>query len=141
MPVIDVYSPPGLFPADKERDLVVALGLAALRAEGFPNPPSEICDLVGTFFHPRSIYTANAANTAETRIVRLHVTAGSGGFNSAAAESFVTEATRLVAEACGDPSQAQRTWIYITETISDGLALGGTIVSKERTRAAREAAQ
>jgi hypothetical protein len=122
MPVIDIYSPSGLFPAERERDLAVSLMLAALSAEGFPNPSAQIRDVVGTFFHHLPIHTANAAHA---HVVRIHITAAAGGFKVAGLKLFIPEATRLVAEACGDPSQADRTWIYITEAISGGLGLAG----------------
>jgi len=104
MPVIDVYAPEDLFPADKERNLAVSLMLAALRAEGFANPSVEIRDLVGTSFHRLPIHTAN---TAQARVVRIQITAAAGGFHRAGLELFIPEATRLVAEASGDPSQAE----------------------------------
>jgi hypothetical protein len=74
MPVIDVYAPEGTFPADRERELAVSLMLSALRGEGFPDPSSAIRDVVGTLFHHQPIDTVNTANA---RVVRIHVTAAS----------------------------------------------------------------
>jgi hypothetical protein len=127
VPVIDVYAPEGLFPEGCERELSVALMTLALRAEGFPDPPDAIRDVVGTFLHWLPAGAIHTANTDRARVVRIHVTAAAGGFDRAGIDMFIPEATKVVAAMSGDPSQAGRTWIYITEALEGGLGLNGVV--------------
>ncbi len=60
-------------------------------------------------------------------MVRIHVTSAAGGFDRAGIDMFIPEAIKVVAAMSGDPSQAGRTWIYITEAVEDGLGLNGVV--------------
>jgi hypothetical protein len=127
MPVIDVYAPEGLFPDGCEHELSLALMNLALQAEGFPDPSDEIRDVVGTFLHWLPARAIHTANTDGARVVRIHVTAAAGGFDRAGIGMFIPAATEVVAAVCGDPSQADRTWVYLTETLRGGLGLSGVV--------------
>ncbi|MFI5611743.1 hypothetical protein [Amycolatopsis sp. NPDC051903] len=128
MPVIDVYAPEDLVPAARERELAVELMDAALKADGFPPPvPDAIRDVVGVFFHRLPPSAVDTGNTERARVVRLQVTAAEGGFDRAGAEAFIAEATAAVASATGDPSQAERTRIYVTQAMKGGLGLNGVV--------------
>jgi hypothetical protein len=43
----------------------------------------------------------------------------------------VKEATEIVANLCGDPAQAGRTWVVLTEAAEGGWGMLGTAFGKE----------
>jgi hypothetical protein len=127
MPVIDVYAPEGLFPAGTERELSVALMNAALRAEGFPDPSDEIRNVVGAFLHWLPASAVHTGGTDQARVVRIQVTAAGGYLDQNSMESFIVDATKVVTSITGDPTQAERTWVYMTETLKGGLGINGSV--------------
>jgi phenylpyruvate tautomerase PptA (4-oxalocrotonate tautomerase family) len=51
--------------------------------------------------------------------------------NRAGQKSFVAEATEIVAKIAGDPTQAGRTWVLLTEAAEGGWGIAGTAFGKE----------
>ena len=46
-----------------------------------------------------------------------------------------SEATQIVAKICGDPGQAARTWVLLTEAAEGGWGIAGTAFGQEEFRA------
>jgi phenylpyruvate tautomerase PptA (4-oxalocrotonate tautomerase family) len=51
--------------------------------------------------------------------------------NRAGQKSFVTEATAIVASVAGDPTQATRTWVLLSEAAEGGWGIAGTAFGRE----------
>jgi phenylpyruvate tautomerase PptA (4-oxalocrotonate tautomerase family) len=130
MPIVDVYAPEGTFPESTHRELAVALTTAALKAEGFSEPSGRLLEVAGAFFHWLPAATIHTAGTEQAQIVRIQVTAAAGMFKGS--DDFIPEVTKIVAELAGDPSLAQRTWIYVTEALPGGIGIGGVVAGAPR---------
>ncbi len=48
--------------------------------------------------------------------------------------------TAILADICGDPSQAQRTWVLLTEAAEGGWGIAGTAFGREEFAALAAAA-
>ena len=46
-------------------------------------------------------------------------------------KQLVSEATQIVARISGDPSQATRTWVLLTEAAEGGWGIAGTAFGRE----------
>jgi phenylpyruvate tautomerase PptA (4-oxalocrotonate tautomerase family) len=57
----------------------------------------------------------------------------------AAQRQFVARATEIVAEVAGDPTQAGRTWVFLTEAAEGGWGIGGIAFGREEFAALRPA--
>jgi len=49
-----------------------------------------------------------------------------GVLNRAGQKSLVAEITQIIARISGDPSQAARTWVLLTEAVEGGWGIAGT---------------
>jgi len=131
MPMIDVYAPADLFPAGTDRQLAAELTSALLRAEGVATPGPAHLHNTGAYIHrlpPSSVHTAA---TDGARTVRVQVITPPGALNRAGQKQLVAEATAIVAAVAGDPSQAGRTWILLTEAAEGGWGIAGTAFGRE----------
>jgi phenylpyruvate tautomerase PptA (4-oxalocrotonate tautomerase family) len=131
MPMIDVYAAADLFPAGTDRQLAEELCLALLRAEGVPAPGPTHLNNTGAYVHrmdPNGVHTAAGGGA---RTVRVQVVTPPGVLNRAAQKQLVKEATEIVAKISGDPSQAGRTWVLLTEAAEGGWGIAGTAFGKE----------
>jgi phenylpyruvate tautomerase PptA (4-oxalocrotonate tautomerase family) len=54
-----------------------------------------------------------------------------GALNRASQRSFVADATAIVARIAGDPTQATRTWVLLTEAAEGGWGIAGTAFGRE----------
>src|SRR5216117_2697271 len=104
MPMIDVYAPANLFPAGTEGLLGKELTIAVLRAEGVAN---------------------------SGRTVRVQVITPPAALNRAGQKQLVKEITEIVTKVSGDPTQASRTWVILTEAAEGGWGLSGTAFGRE----------
>jgi phenylpyruvate tautomerase PptA (4-oxalocrotonate tautomerase family) len=52
-----------------------------------------------------------------------------------AQKQLVAEATQIVAKISGDPGQAARTWVLLTEAAEGGWGIAGTAFGQEEFRA------
>jgi len=142
MPMIDVYAPADLFPADADRPLGEALTLAVLRAEGVATPGPFHTHNTAAYIHRMPASTVQTAATALARTVRIQVITPPSSLNREGQKQLVKEATEIVTQLSGDPSQATRTWVLLTEAAEGGWGLLGTAFGKEEFAAlAAKAAQ
>ncbi len=121
MPMIDVYAPAGRF-SDKHH-LAQCLAAAVMRWEQVPDIPL-FRDNTAAFIHdldPDAVSTA-AGNSDN---VRVQVLTPAGVLDRDKQLGVVRELTDLVAEAAGDPTLTERTWVLITEAPDGGWGIAG----------------
>ena len=126
MPMIDVYAAADLFPAGSDRSLAEQLTLALLRAEGVQQPGPVHLENTGAYIHRLDPNAVHTAGTAAARTVRVQVITPPGVLDRAGQRQLVAEATKIVAEAAGDPTQAARTWVLLSEAAEGGWGIAGT---------------
>jgi len=131
MPMIDVYAAADLFPPGADRMLAEQLTAALLRAEGVANPGPTHTNNTGAYIHRMPSEAINTAAEGAARTVRVQVLTPPGVLSRAGQKQLVSDATRIVAEACGDPTQARRTWVLLTEAAEGGWGIAGTAFGKE----------
>jgi phenylpyruvate tautomerase PptA (4-oxalocrotonate tautomerase family) len=131
MPMIDVYAAADLFPPAADRKLAEELTAALLRAEGVANPGPTHTNNTGAYIHRMPPAAVNTAAEGSARTVRVQVLTPPGVLGRAGQRQLVSDATRIVAEACGDPTQAGRTWVLLTEAAEGGWGIAGTAFGKE----------
>ena len=139
MPMIDVYAPADLFPADADGRLGTELTLAVLRAEGHHEPVIApfFTENTAAFVH-RLPQVSTAADPA-ARAVRIQVITPPGSLDREGQRTLTREATEIVARLAGPGVQ---TWVILTEAAEGGWGLGGTAFGQEEfaALAARAAA-
>jgi phenylpyruvate tautomerase PptA (4-oxalocrotonate tautomerase family) len=131
MPMIDVYAPADLFPAGTDRQLAQELTSALLRAEGVATPSPTHLANTAAFIHRMQPTAVHTAGTGSARVVRVQVLTPPGALNRAGQKSLVAEATAIIAKVSGDPSQATRTWVLLTEAAEGGWGIAGTAFGRE----------
>jgi phenylpyruvate tautomerase PptA (4-oxalocrotonate tautomerase family) len=121
MPMIDVYAPAGTF--EDSRALAQGLALAMMRWEGVPEI-SLFLDNTAAFVHelPQNA-SANAAGASN--YVRVQILTPVGVLSRDKQLGVVREMTDIVAEAAGDPSLVEQTWVLITESPEGGWGIDG----------------
>jgi phenylpyruvate tautomerase PptA (4-oxalocrotonate tautomerase family) len=141
MPMIDVYARADLFPAGTDRQLGEELTAAVLRAEGVTRPGPLHLDNTAAYIHRLDPVAVNTASTGGARTVRVQVITPPGVLSRDGQKQLVKEITEIVARISGDPTQASRTWVILTEAAEGGWGLFGTAFGKEEfALAAKEAA-
>jgi phenylpyruvate tautomerase PptA (4-oxalocrotonate tautomerase family) len=142
MPMIDVYAPADLFPADADGKLGNELTHAVLRAEGVAQPGAFHLDNTAAFIHRLPGTAISTANTPSSRTVRVQIVTPPGALNRDGQRQIVKEATEIVARLAGDASLTARTWVILTEAAEGGWGLAGTAFGVEEfTALAKRAAQ
>ncbi|MET7396734.1 hypothetical protein ABZS66_24950 [Dactylosporangium sp. NPDC005572] len=141
MPMIDVYAPADLFPADADRPLAARLTAALLRAEGVAEPGPAHLHNTGAYLHRLPPAAVHTAATDGARTVRVQVLTPPGVLDRAGQRSLVKEVTAIVADLAGDPSQAARTWVLLTEAAEGGWGIAGTAYGQEEFAALAAAAR
>ena len=131
MPMIDVYAPADLFPADADRALGEQLTLAVLRAEGVPTPGPFHANNTAAYIHRLPASAVQTAASAQARTVRIQVITPPGALSRDGQKQLVREATEIVATLTGDATQAGRTWVILTEAAEGGWGMLGTAFGKE----------
>ncbi len=131
MPMIDVYAAADLFPAGADRQLGEELTAAVLRAEGVASPGPFHLNNTAAFVHRMPASTVQTAASASARTVRVQVITPPGALPREGQKQLVKEATEIVAKISGDPTQAARTWVLLTEAAEGGWGLAGTAFGKE----------
>ena len=131
MPMIDVYAPADLFPADADRALGEQLTLAVLRAEGVAAPGPFHTNNTAAYIHRLPASAVQTAVTAQARTVRVQVITPPGALGRDGQKQLVKEATGIVATLSGDATQAARTWVILTEAAEGGWGLLGTAFGQE----------
>ena len=130
MPMIDVYAPAGLFPATSERALAEELTTTLLRWEQAPRTPAFLHN-TGAYVHILAGEQVHTAATAQARTVRVQVLTPPGVLDRDAQKGLVSEFTEIVARISGDPGQAERTWVLLTEAAEGGWGIAGTALGRE----------
>jgi phenylpyruvate tautomerase PptA (4-oxalocrotonate tautomerase family) len=131
MPMIDVYAPADLFPAGTDRQLAQELTDALLRAEGVQTPAPAHLANTAAYVHRLDPAAVHTAGTDRARTVRVQVLTPPAALNREGQRSLVAEATEIVARIAGDPGQASRTWVLLTEAAEGGWGIAGTAFGRE----------
>jgi len=131
MPMIDVYAAEDVFPEGSDRSLAVQLTTALLRAEGVARPTSAHLHNTAAYVHRLPAASVHTAATDQARTVRVQVLTPPGVLDREDQKSLVADVTRIVAEVAGDPGQAARTWVLLTEAAEGGWGIAGTAFGRD----------
>ena len=135
MPMIDVYSTAGTF-ADKHA-LAKRLAATLMEIEQVPDIPM-FRDNTAAFVHELpdgAIANVNGAGN----YVRVQVLTNAGALDRDKQLAVVERFTAIVAEAAGDASLAERTWVLLTEAVPGGWGLYGHANTNDELVAAARA--
>jgi len=135
MPMIDVYAKIGTFPAPKQ--LARDLANVVKRAEKVPDTPMFLKN-TAAFIHELSAGTLANADGDEN-YVRVQVLTNAGALDRAKQIALVRELTDLVAQAAGDASLRERTWVLLSEASPGGWGLWGHAHTNEELVSAAQA--
>ena len=121
MPMIDVYAAAGTF-----RDthaLAQQLAAALMVVERVPDIPM-FRQNTAAFVH--DLPESHLSNVdGDSTYVRVQVLTNHGALDRDKQLAVVERLTSIVADAAGDPSLAQRTWVLLTEAPDGGWGLAG----------------
>src|ERR1700758_5433617 len=131
MPMIDVYAPADLFPANADRELGEAMTRAVLRAEGVATPGPFHLNNTAAFIHRMDPHAVHTAATDSARTVRVQIITPPSALTREGKKQLVIEATDIVKKISGDPTQASRTWVILTEAAEGGWGLSGTAFGRQ----------
>ncbi|MCW2857793.1 MAG: hypothetical protein JWR52_3408 [Marmoricola sp.] len=122
MPMIDVYAASGTF-ADTHQ-LAADLARTLMEVEQVPVIPLFRTN-TAAFVHELPV-SAFANVDGESTHVRITVLTNAGALDRPKQLEAVRRLSDVVAQAAGDASLAERTWVQLTEAIEGGWGLGGT---------------
>jgi len=131
MPMIDVYVPSDLLASGSDRRIGEALTLAVLRAEGVAAPGPFHLENTAAFIHRMDPATVQTAAQSLARTVRIQIITPPGALTRDGQKQLVKDATEIVADVCGDPSQTKRTWVLLTEAAEGGWGIAGTAFGRD----------
>jgi phenylpyruvate tautomerase PptA (4-oxalocrotonate tautomerase family) len=121
MPMIDVYATAGTF-TDKHK-LAANLAATLMAIEKVPDIPMFRQNTAG-FVH--ELPEGDLSNVdGESSYVRVQVLTNAGALDRDKQLAVVSQFTRIIADAAGDPALAERTWVLLTEAVPGGWGLGG----------------
>ena len=121
MPMIDVYAVAGTFP--DPHTLAKDLAAAVMRWEQVPDLPLFTKN-TAAFIHDMD--AAAISNVAgDSSYVRVQVLTPVGVLDRDKQLGVVKELTEIVADAAGDPSLSERTWVLLTESPEGGWGVAG----------------
>ena len=121
MPMIDVYATAGTFA--RPHDLAQTLARTLMAIEQVPDIPMFRRN-TAAFVHELAGGALSNVE-GESNYVRVQVLTNAGALDRPKQLAVVEQFTRLVAEAAGDPSLSERTWVLLTEAVEGGWGLGG----------------
>jgi len=127
MPMIDVYAPRGLF-ADRRR-LARDLARTIMRWEKVPEIPFFL-DNTAAFVHELDTEAFSTA-AGDSAGVRVQVTTNAGALDRDQQLGVVKDITALVADAAGDPTLTERTWVALGEAVPGGWGIAGHAYTNE----------
>lgn len=139
MPMIDIYAAKGTF-ADPHKLAIDAASIVKT-VEQVPDIPMFRKN-TAAFVHELPI-EAIANVDGDSNYVRVQVLTNSGALDRDKQIAVVRQLTDLVAEAAGDSSLTERTWVLLTEASQGGWGLWGhahtndEIVSEARSQIAK----
>jgi phenylpyruvate tautomerase PptA (4-oxalocrotonate tautomerase family) len=137
--MVDVYARADLFPEGVDRQLAEELTAAVLRAEGVAQPSPVYLDNTAAYIHRMDPIAVHTAATAAARTVRVQVITPPGALSRDGQRQLVRDITEIVTNVSGDPTQASRTWVLLTEAAEGGWGISGTAFGKEEFAAAAQA--
>ncbi|MEU8910507.1 tautomerase family protein [Streptomyces mirabilis] len=121
MPMIDVYATAGTFTDGHQLAKDLAATLMAI--EEVPDIPM-FRQNTAAFIH--ELPTGALSNVdGASDYVRVQVLTNAGALDRDKQIAVVSRFTGMVAEAAGDPTLADRTWVLLTEAVPGGWGLGG----------------
>jgi len=131
MPMIDVYAPSDLLPSGTERRIGEDLTRAVLRAEGVSAPGPFHLENTAAFIHRMDPSAIQTAAQASARTIRVQIITPPAALTRSGQKQLVQDVTAILADVCGDPSQANRTWVLLTEAAEGGWGIAGTAYGRE----------
>ena len=140
MPMIDVYAPSDLLPSGTERRIGEDLTRAVLRAEGVSAPGPFHLENTAAFIHRMDPSAIQTAAQASARTIRVQIVTPPAALTRSGQKQLVQDVTAILANVCGDPSQAKRTWVLLTEAAEGGWGIAGTAYGREEFAAVAAAA-
>jgi phenylpyruvate tautomerase PptA (4-oxalocrotonate tautomerase family) len=140
MPMIDVYASSDLLPSGSDRRIGEELTRAVLRAEGVRAPGPFHLENTAAFIHRMEPATIQTAADAVARVIRVQIMTPPGARLRSGQKQLVQDVTAILADICGDPSQAKRTWVLLTEAAEGGWGIAGTAFGREEFAALAAAA-
>ena len=136
MPMIDVYAAAVTFP--DPHALARDLAAAVMRWEGVPDLPLFTKN-TAAFIHDMD--AAAISNVAgDSNYVRVQVLTPVGVLDRDKQLGVVKELTDIVADAAGDLSVRERTWVLLSESPEGGWGIGGHANTNADIAAAARAA-
>src|SRR3954451_3731757 len=135
MPMIDVYAAEGTF-GDPH---ALAQGLASTlkEIEQVPDIPMFRKN-TAAFVHDLSPSALSNVD-GDSTYVRVQVLTNAGALDRGKQLAVVERFTEMIADAAGDPSFAERTWVLLTEAVEGGWGLAGHANTNEELVAAARA--
>jgi len=140
MPMIDVYAPSDLLPSGSDRRIGEELTRAVLRAESVNTPDPFHLENTAAFIHRMDPSTIQTAAQASARTIRVQIVTPPAALTRSGQQQLVQDVTTILAAVCGDPSQAKRTWVLLTEAAEGGWGIAGTAYGREEFAALAAAA-
>ena len=133
--MIDVYAPAGTF--SDQHALARSLATELMAIEGVPDIPMFRKN-TAAFVHELSASGSSNVDGDSTN-VRVQVLTNAGALDRDKQLAVVSRLTGLVADAAGDSSLADRTWVLLTEAPDGGWGLAGHANTNEELVAAARA--
>ena len=121
MPMIDVYAAADTFP--DPHTLARDLATAVMTVEQVPDIPM-FRENTAAFVHELPVAAISNVN-GDSTYVRVQVLTNAGALDREKQVAVVGRLTSIVADAAGDPSLADRTWVLLTEAPEGGWGLHG----------------
>jgi phenylpyruvate tautomerase PptA (4-oxalocrotonate tautomerase family) len=135
MPMIDVYAAAGTF-ADPH-GLARSLATELMTIEQVPDIPMFRKN-TAAFVH--ELPASNLSNVdGDATHVRVQVLTNAGALDREKQLAVVERLSAIVADAAGDPSLVERTWVLLTEAPDGGWGLAGHANTNEELVAAARA--
>lgn len=121
MPMIDIYAIEGTF--DDPHVLAAEAAATVMRIEQVPDIPMFRKNTAAFVHHLPTSAISNV--DGDNSYVRIQVLTNAGALDRDKQLAVVAELTRLVANAAGDPTLSDRTWVLLTEAPDGGWGLHG----------------
>ena len=135
MPMIDVYAAAGTF--GDPHALAEALATELMKIEQVPDIPMFRKN-TAAFVH--DLPSSSLSNVdGDSTYVRVQVLTNAGALDRDKQLQVVSRLTTIVADAAGDPSFTERTWVLLTEAPDGGWGLAGHANTNEELVAAARA--
>ena len=135
MPMIDAYAAAGTF--GDPHALAQSLAAALMAVEQVPDIPMFRKN-TAAFVH--EMPSGSLSNVdGDTTYVRVQVLTNAGALDRDKQLAAVSRLTAVIADAAGDPSLADRTWVLLTEAPDGGWGLAGHANTNDELVAAARA--